>query len=48
MRKQLVIDAVGLAGLASAIWGVRCIYEPAAFIVAGALAVAWAYLASRR
>lgn len=42
------IDAVGLLGVAAIVNGVRLIYVPAAWLVGGALAVAFAVLASGR
>lgn len=40
-------DLTGLAGAASVVVGVGMIYLPAAFIVAGVAAVAWAVLTAR-
>lgn len=44
----VAVDLVGLSGLAALVRGVQMIYPPAAWILAGAAAVAWAVLASRR
>lgn len=46
--KQLFVDVVGLVGVASVVWGVNCIHQPAAFIVAGVAMSAWAFVVSRR
>jgi len=41
------VQAVGLAGLAAFLEGVKRIHEPSAWIVGGALVVVWAVLKSR-
>jgi hypothetical protein len=42
------VSFVGLAGVAAFVEGVRRIHVPAAFMVGGALLVAWAILKSSR
>lgn len=44
---ELVLDLVGLAGLVAIVNGARLIYPPAAWLVAGAVVVAWAVLKGR-
>ncbi len=42
------VQLVGLAGFAAFVEGVRRVYVPAAFMLAGALLVAWAVVKSSR
>lgn len=44
---QVLVDIVGTGGALSVSYGAHMIYEPAGFIVLGALCVAYAFLASR-
>jgi hypothetical protein len=46
--KVALLDLIGLAGAASVIAGVGMIYRPAALIVGGSAAVAWAFLTARK
>jgi len=46
MNKQWLIDLVGLAGVGVFTYGAWLVYQPAAFLVAGALLMAWALLKS--
>lgn len=45
--RSVLIQSVGLAGLAAFIEGVRQIYTPAALIVGGALVVFWTIMKVR-
>ena len=45
---ELLIDLAGIAGFASLGYGAWCIYEPAGFIVAGAMLLTGAILLSRK
>ena len=47
MKKQILIDMVGLIGASAVSYGAWLIYQPSAFIVGGVALVAWAALASK-
>lgn len=46
-RRQILFDAIGLAGIGAITEGAREIYQPAGWIVAGVFVVAFAVMASR-
>lgn len=46
-RRQILVDLVGVGGLAALVWGAREVYEPAGWIVLGLGLLAFAVLASR-
>lgn len=48
MLRSALIQGVGLAGLGVFLAGIHRIYEPAAMIVGGALAVTWTILKVRK
>ena len=47
MKKQILIDLVGLVGIGSVSYGAWLMYQPSAFIVSGVALVTWAALASK-
>lgn len=44
----LFVDVVGLGGAGALVYGIWQIYQPAAFIVAGVLAIAVSFMLARR
>lgn len=47
LLREVAIDVIGLVGVAAAVNGVRLMYAPAAWILAGAVLSAWAILKGR-
>lgn len=47
LARELFIDAVGLSGLGSIVYGVYQMHEPCAYLVGGAGLICWAIKASK-